>query len=43
MTPTQGGYSRLEFIIPSRGLIGYRSQLMTFLQNWPIRENDIIK
>ena len=29
MTPTQGGYSRLEFLIPSRGLIGYRSQLMT--------------
>ena len=25
MTPTQGGYSRLEFLIPSRGLIGYRS------------------
>ena len=29
MTPTQGGWSRLEFLIPSRGLIGYRSQLMT--------------
>ena len=29
MTPTQGGYCRLEFLIPSRGLIGYRSQLMT--------------
>ena len=29
MTLTQGGYSRLEFLIPSRGLIGYRSQLMT--------------
>lgn len=29
MTPTQGGYTRLEFLIPSRGLIGYRSQLMT--------------
>ena len=29
MVPTQGGYSRLEFIVPSRGLIGYRSLLMT--------------
>ena len=29
MTPVYGGYSRLEFKIPSRGLIGYRSQLMT--------------
>ena len=29
MTPTQGGYSRLEFLIPSRGLIGYRPQLLT--------------
>ncbi len=29
MTPTQGGYTRVEFLIPSRGLIGYRSQLMT--------------
>ncbi len=24
-----GGYSRLEFIIPSRGLIGYRNEFMT--------------
>ena len=29
MIPTQGGYSRVEFLIPARGLIGYRSQLMT--------------
>lgn len=29
MTPVYGGYTRLEFKIPSRGLIGYRSQLMT--------------
>lgn len=29
MTKTQGGYNRLEFIIPSRGIIGYRAQLMT--------------
>ena len=24
-----GGYSRLEFLIPSRGLIGYRNEFMT--------------
>jgi len=29
MLPTQGGYTRVEFLIPARGLIGYRSQLMT--------------
>ncbi|MBQ7064721.1 MAG: translational GTPase TypA [Firmicutes bacterium] len=29
MTPVYGGYSRIEFKIPSRGLIGYRNQLMT--------------
>ncbi|MCR5738018.1 MAG: translational GTPase TypA [Eubacterium sp.] len=29
MAPTQGGYTRLEFSIPSRGLIGYRGQFMT--------------
>ncbi len=29
MAPMQGGYTRLEFRIPSRGLIGYRSQLLT--------------
>ena len=27
--PTQVGYSRLEFKIPSRGLIGYRSEILT--------------
>ena len=25
----QGGYTRLEFLIPSRGLIGYRGEFMT--------------
>ncbi len=29
MTPTAQNYTRLEFLIPSRGLIGYRSELMT--------------
>ena len=29
MTPGQGGYTRLEFSIPSRGLIGYRGEFMT--------------
>ncbi|MBP5773256.1 MAG: translational GTPase TypA [Eubacterium sp.] len=29
MTAGQGGYSRLEFSIPSRGLVGYRGQFMT--------------
>lgn len=29
MAPTQGGYTRVEFLIPARGLLGYRSQLMT--------------
>ncbi len=29
MTPTAQSYTRLEFLIPSRGLIGYRSELMT--------------
>lgn len=29
MAPTQGGYTRLEFQIPSRGLIGYRGQFLT--------------
>ncbi len=29
MAPTQGGYTRMEFAIPSRGLIGYRGQFMT--------------
>jgi GTP-binding protein len=27
--PTTGGYTRLEFEIPSRGLIGYRGELLT--------------
>ena len=27
--PTQVGYTRLEFKIPSRGLIGYRSEILT--------------
>ena len=29
MAPTQGGYTRLEFLIPSRGLIGYRGEFLT--------------
>ncbi|MDD5949602.1 MAG: translational GTPase TypA [Lachnospiraceae bacterium] len=29
MAPGNGGYTRLEFRIPSRGLIGYRGQFMT--------------
>ena len=29
MRPTNGGYTRLEFSIPSRGLIGYRGEFMT--------------
>jgi len=29
MMPTAGGYTRLEFLIPSRGLIGYRSEMLT--------------
>ena len=29
MGPISGGYTRLEFNIPSRGLIGYRSEFMT--------------
>ena len=29
MSKASGGYSRLEFNIPSRGLIGYRGEFMT--------------
>ena len=29
MSPTNGGYTRLEFSIPARGLIGYRGEFMT--------------
>ena len=29
MTPITGGYQRLEFSIPARGLIGYRGEFMT--------------
>ena len=29
MGTANGGYTRLEFIIPSRGLIGYRGEFMT--------------
>ncbi len=29
MSPANGGYSRLEFAIPARGLIGYRGEFMT--------------
>ncbi len=29
MMPPEKGYSRMEFKIPSRGLIGYRSEFLT--------------
>ena len=29
MSPIGGGYTRLEFAVPSRGLIGYRGEFMT--------------
>ena len=29
MSPINGGYTRLEFAIPSRGLIGYRGEFLT--------------
>lgn len=29
MLPGSGGYSRIEFFVPSRGLIGYRSEFLT--------------
>lgn len=29
MAPISGSYTRLEFLIPSRGLIGYRGEIMT--------------
>ena len=29
MTPTTQNYTRLEFLIPSRGLIGFRNEIMT--------------
>lgn len=29
MTPTAQNYTRMEFLIPSRGLIGFRSEIMT--------------
>ena len=29
MNPAKGGYTRLEFHIPARGLIGYRNEFMT--------------
>ena len=29
MSSSNGGYTRLEFLIPSRGLIGYRGEFMT--------------
>ena len=29
MSPANGGYTRLEFAIPARGLIGYRGEFMT--------------
>ncbi len=29
MTPITGGFTRIEFLIPARGLIGYRGEFMT--------------
>ena len=29
MTEANGGYARLEFSVPARGLIGYRQEFMT--------------
>ena len=29
MSPINGGYTRLQFSIPSRGLIGYRGEFLT--------------
>jgi GTP-binding protein len=29
MTEATGGYARLEFLVPARGLIGYRQEFMT--------------
>ena len=29
MTPITGGYTRIEFLIPARGLIGYRGEFIT--------------
>ena len=29
MTPITGGYTRIELLIPARGLIGYRGEFMT--------------
>ncbi|MBR0366267.1 MAG: translational GTPase TypA, partial [Clostridia bacterium] len=29
MSPTAGSYTRLEFLIPSRGLIGFRGEILT--------------
>ena len=29
MSPSNGGYTRIEFLIPARGLIGYRNEFLT--------------
>ena len=29
MAPSNGGYTRIEFNIPARGLIGYRNEFLT--------------
>ena len=42
MSPTAQNYMRLEFSIPSRGLIGYRSELMTATKGTAI-VNSILK
>ena len=36
MTPSNGGYTRLEFLIPARGLIGYRGEFMTDTKGYGI-------
>ena len=35
--PIGGGYTRLEFSIPSRGLIGYRGEFMTDTRKWYLK------
>ena len=41
MTPINGGYTRLQFSIPSRGLIGYRGEFMTDTKGYEEYKGDI--
>ena len=41
MAPSNGGYTRLEFLIPARGLIGYRGEFMTDTKGNGIIKGDI--